>query len=120
MKNLESKINVTVNATEVKAAKEKSKKIAKEIAYTSISVVTGGLVGGVIGATIQKAGGYSKAANAIGYTAGLVSTYATAYTMYEQLKTSDEIRQKQLELFAANMNEDEILDEEEGGETEEA
>ena len=100
--------------------REKSKKIAKEIAYSSIAVVTGGLVGGVIGATISKAGGYTKAANTIGYAAGLVSTYATSYTLYEQLKISDEIRQKQLELFAADMNEDEILDDEEGGDEEEA
>lgn len=101
--------------------REKSKKIAKEIAYSSIAVVTGGLVGGVIGATISKAGGYTKAANTIGYAAGLVTTYATSYTLYEQLKTSDEIRQKQLELFRETDVEDEILDdEEEGGENEEA
>ena len=101
-------------------AREKSKKIAKEIAYSSIAVVTGGLVGGVIGATISKAGGYTKAANTIGYAAGLVSTYATSYTLYEQLKESDKIRQKQLELLTVDMVEDEILDEEEGGEEEEA
>lgn len=98
----------------------RAKAIAKEIAYGSISAVTGGLVGGIIGATISKAGGYTKTANTVGYVVGLASTYATSYTLYEQLKISDEIRQKQLELFRANDVEDEILDDEEGGEEEEA
>lgn len=105
--------------------KDRAKAIAKEIAYSSIAVVTGGLVGGVIGATIQKAGGYSKAANTIGYAAGLASTYATGYTVYEKLKLSDEIQRKQLAFFDETLPkyavEDELLDdEEEGGDEEEA
>lgn len=107
--------------------REKAKAIAKEIAYSSIAVVTGGLVGGVIGATIQKAGGYSKTANTIGYVAGLASTYATGYTVYEKLKLSDEIQKKQLAFFdetLATYKEEDLLyeeeDLEEGGETEEA
>lgn len=121
MERIEKAAEVAINN------KEKAKAIAKEVAYTSISVVTGGLVGGIIGATIQKAGGYSKTANTVGYVAGLASSYATGYTVYEKLKLSDEIQKKQLAFFdetLATYKEEDLLyeeeDLEEGGEEEEA
>ena len=112
------KIEVSVSMN--KEAKEKVNNVMKEVAYTSMSVVGGALVGGVIGATVQKVGHYSKPANVAGNLVGLGVTWATAFTMYERLKVSDAIQQKQLELLTVDMVEDEILDDEEGGETEEA
>ena len=107
--------------------KEKRNKIAKEIAHVSISAVAGGLVGGIVGASIQKAGGYTKAANAAGYLVGLTSTVATSWTVYEKLQRADEIQQKQLEFLNQTLvsykEEDLLYDEEdleEGGENEEA
>lgn len=127
MKNLESKINVTVNAEDVKRVREKSKKIRTEIAHVSISAVGGALVGGIIGASIQKAGNYSKTASTVGNLAGLTTSVATSLTLYEKLQRSDEIRQKQLEFLNQTLvsykEEDLLYDEEdleEGGGEEEA
>ena len=127
MKKLETKINVTVNAEAAKEAREKTKKIAKEIAHISISAVGGAFVGGIIGASIQKAGNYSRTANTLGNLAGMTSSVATSLTLYDKLQRSDEIRQKQLEFLDQTLvsyKEEDLLyeeeDLEEGGEKEEA
>ena len=112
------KIEVSVSVN--KETKEKVDAVMKEIGYGAISVVSGALVGSVIGATIQKAGHYSKPANVVGNLAGLGITYATSMAVYDSLKESNKIRRKQLELLDANMVEDELLDDEEEGDEEEA
>lgn len=119
MLNEKINIDVTVN----KETREKMNAVMKEIAYNSISVVTGVAVGSVIGATIQKIGNHSKAANVAGSIAGMGVTFATSYTMYDRLKKSHAVYDDLYETICKiGYVEDELLDDEEGegGEEEEA
>ena len=119
---LNKKIDVTVTVN--KEAKEKFNAVMKEVAYTSMSVVTGVAVGSVLGATVQKIGNHSKCANIAGSLTGLGVTFATSYTMYDRLKKSDAVYEdlyQTIKSIGYKDVEDEILDDdEEGGDEEEA